>query len=69
MPPLPISPVFVDKLDTYRRRYKSGAVGAARNIVGIGRVRKSVDADVLRGTDGTARRRSCERILRGLLHR
>src|ERR1700678_2374487 len=47
MPPLPISPVFLDKLDTYKRRYKSGAAGVARNIVGLARVRKSVDADVL----------------------
>ena len=45
--PATISPVFLDKLDTYRRRYKSGAAGAARNIVGIARVRKGVDADVL----------------------
>ena len=53
MPPLPISPVFIDKLDTYRRRYKSGAAGAARNIVGIARVRKGVDADVLIRSCGT----------------
>jgi hypothetical protein len=26
---------FLDKLDTYRRKYKSGAAGAFKNIVGI----------------------------------
>jgi hypothetical protein len=53
LPPLPISPVFLDKLDTYRRRYKSGAAGAARNIVGIAYPRKRVDAEVLLRSCGT----------------
>jgi hypothetical protein len=33
-PPLPIYPSFLDKLDTYKRRYKSSAAGAIHNIVG-----------------------------------
>jgi hypothetical protein len=33
--PLPIPPVFVDKLDTYTHRSKSGAAGAIPNVVGI----------------------------------
>jgi hypothetical protein len=35
LPPLPISPIFLVELDTYRRRYKSSAAGAIHNIVGI----------------------------------
>jgi hypothetical protein len=35
LPPLPTFQIFVDKLDTYRLRYKSSAAGAIRNVVGI----------------------------------
>jgi hypothetical protein len=42
MPPLPIYPIFIDKLDTYRRRYKSSAAGAVHNIVGAGIVEKAL---------------------------
>jgi hypothetical protein len=28
-------PIFIEELDTYRRRYKSSAAGAFHNIVGI----------------------------------
>jgi len=33
LPPLPIARIFPNKLDSYKRRYKSGAAGAIHDIV------------------------------------
>jgi hypothetical protein len=44
-------PIFIEELDTYRRRYKSSAAGAFHNTTTllVSNRRKSRDADVVLG--------------------